>query len=151
MARKVWISFPLIRASETSDAAVVSFLKGGLKKELELEAAAFITKWMFDKDVPFSIDFDSATVDRNLVMAALPKRIQKALGVAIPVVVEAGQAVSVEATAEVVEAVEIDESEAVETADAEETTAVKRTAEVPVGAAERSGGDSGSNGPVEPL
>jgi len=38
---------------EVSDAAVVSFLKEGQKKELEVEIGAFITKWLMDKNVPF--------------------------------------------------------------------------------------------------
>jgi len=59
MAKKVWISIPLITVSEANDAAVVSFLKGGLKKELEVETAAFITKWLVDKDVLFGIDFET--------------------------------------------------------------------------------------------
>jgi hypothetical protein len=88
MAKKVWISIPLITVSEVNDPAVVGFLKGGLKKELEVETAAFLTKWMMDKSIPFGIDFDSTAVDRNLVMAALPKRLQKALGVTIPVVAD---------------------------------------------------------------
>jgi hypothetical protein len=36
--------------------------------------------------VPFLIDFDTLTVDLNVVMAALPKRLQKILGVTVPVV-----------------------------------------------------------------
>src|ERR1035441_1617366 len=78
--KKVWVSFPLITWRETSDASVVAFLKGGLKKVLEVETAAFVTKWLMDKDVPFSVDFDSSTLDRNLVMQTLPGPLQKSLG-----------------------------------------------------------------------
>ena len=78
--KKVWVSFPLITWRETSDASVVAFLKGGLKKELEVETAAFVTKWLMDKQIPFSVDFDSSTLDRNLVMQTLPRPLQKSLG-----------------------------------------------------------------------
>ena len=86
--KKVWISFPLITWRETSDASVVTFLKGGLKKELEVETAAFVTKWLMDKDVPFSLNFDSSGVDRALTIGLLPKRLQKILIPPVPVVDE---------------------------------------------------------------
>lgn len=80
MAKKYWVSLPLITAADVKDEAVVSFLKGGAKKELEVETAAFILKWLMDKNVPFGIDFESCTVDRAVVLDALPRRLQKALG-----------------------------------------------------------------------
>jgi hypothetical protein len=67
MAKKVWISIPLMTASEANDAAVVSFLKGGQKKELEVATARFITEWLSDKNIPFGIDFERSSLDRNLV------------------------------------------------------------------------------------
>src|ERR1035438_10821678 len=88
MAKKVWISFPLITTSDLKEESVVTFLKGGQKKDLEVEVAAFVTKWLMDKDVPFGIDFDSCGVDRALVTESLPKRLQKILGATVPVVVE---------------------------------------------------------------
>jgi hypothetical protein len=91
MAKKVWISLPLITSADTTDAAAVGFTKGGTKKDLEVEVAAFITKWLMDKDVPFGIDFESCGVDRALVIEALPKRLQKILGATVPVVAEPGE------------------------------------------------------------
>jgi hypothetical protein len=99
MSKRVWISFPLTTSSEVSDASVVSFLKGGQKKELEVEIATFTTKWLVDRSIPFSIDFDTSTVDRNVVMAALPKRLQKILGVTVPVVTGTAEVLHVEETA----------------------------------------------------
>ena len=115
MAKKVWISLPLITSCEAGDASVVSFLKGGTKKDLEVEVAAFITKWLMDRDVPFSIDFDSCGVDRTLVIESLPKRLQKILGATAAVVAEAGEAAPSEESAVDAEtgAVE-DEAEAAE-------------------------------------
>jgi hypothetical protein len=52
MAKKVRISIPLITASEANDVSVVRLLKGGLKKELEVETAAFLTKCMFRQGRP---------------------------------------------------------------------------------------------------
>src|ERR1035437_6705111 len=89
MAKKVWMSFPLTTSCDASDASVVAFLKGGQKKELEVEVAAFVTKWMMDRDVPFGIAFDSCGVDRAVVIESLPKRLQKILGASVPVVAEA--------------------------------------------------------------
>lgn len=90
MAKKVWLSFPLITASEANDAAVVSFLKGGLKKELEVETATFITKWMLGKSVPFVIAVESSSLERNLVVAPSPQEeLQTAPGVVpVPAVAE---------------------------------------------------------------
>jgi hypothetical protein len=90
MAKKVWISLPLLTTTDLADATVVGFLKGGQKKELEVETAAFVTKWLMDKSIPFGIDFESATVDRNLVLDALPKRLQKVLGYPAPAGPDAG-------------------------------------------------------------
>src|SRR5690348_1505831 len=103
MAKKVWISLPLTTSCDASDASVVAFLKGGPKKELEVETAAFVTKWLMDKDVPFGVDFDSCGVDRALVIEALPKRLQKVLGVAIPAVAETAEAPQLEDTPPVAE------------------------------------------------
>ena len=93
---KSWISLPLVTASDPKDESVVSFLKGGSKKDLEVEVAAFITKWLMDRDVPFGIDFDSCGVDRALVIESLPKRLQKILGGTVPVVVDPGEVASSE-------------------------------------------------------
>jgi hypothetical protein len=79
MSKKVWVSLPLITTTDLKDEAVVGFLKGGVKKELDTETAVFITKWLMDKSVPFSIDFDSAMVDQNAVLEALPRRLQRLL------------------------------------------------------------------------
>ena len=91
---KYWISLPLATASDPKDESVVSFLKGGTKKGLEVEVAAFITKWLMDRDIPFGIDFDSCGVDRALVIESLPKRLQKILGATASVVAEPGELVS---------------------------------------------------------
>jgi hypothetical protein len=88
---KCWISLPLVTASDPKDESVVSFLKGGTKKDLEVEVAAFITKWLMDKDVPFGIDFDSCAVDRALVIESLPKRLQKVLGITTAAPAEPGE------------------------------------------------------------
>src|ERR1051325_4949661 len=80
MPKKVWLSLPLITSTDPADSSVVGFTKGGQKKELEIEVAAFITKWLMDKNVPFSIDFESSAIDRDVVIEALPKRLQRALG-----------------------------------------------------------------------
>ena len=84
MAKKVWISLPLITTADATDATVVGFTKGGQKKELEFEVAVFITKWLMDKSVPFGIDFESSCVDREGVLAALPRRLQRILGFKAP-------------------------------------------------------------------
>jgi hypothetical protein len=86
---QITTSFPLSTSCDANDASVVTFLKGGLKKELEVETAAFLTKWLMDRDVPFGVDFDSSGVDRALVIESLPKRLQKALGATAPVIAEA--------------------------------------------------------------
>lgn len=149
MAKKVWISFPLTTSCDASDASVVSFLKGGLKKELEVEVAAFITKALMDKDVPFGIDFDSCGVDRALVIEALPKRLQKILGATVPVVSDpvvtepgevapAHEGVAVEQTAEVEQAAQVAEAGAVE-----------EVAEATEAAGELPGGDGVMAGPSE--
>jgi NCAIR mutase (PurE)-related protein len=125
MNKRVWISFPLTTSSEVSDASVVSFLKGGQKKELEVEIATFITKWLVDRSVGFGIDFDTSTVDRNVVMAALPKRLQKILCVTVPVaagtidVPKIEEAASVEGHEEV-EPLEVDEDAEVAEAETDE-------------------------------
>src|ERR1035438_6321446 len=104
MAKKVWISFPLITTSDLKEESVVSFLKGGTKKDLEVEVAAFVTKWLMDRDVPFGIDFESCGVDRAVVIESLPKRLQKILGASVPAAVETADLTQVVGeTAEVVE------------------------------------------------
>jgi hypothetical protein len=80
MSKKCWIALPLITTTDVKDETVVAFLKGGLKKELENETAAFIMKWLLDKSVPFEIDFDSAPVDRPVVLESLPRRLQRLVG-----------------------------------------------------------------------
>src|ERR1035438_8738431 len=84
MAKKVWISFPLVTTRDLKEESVVTFLKGGQKKDLEVETAAFVTKWLMDRDIPFGIDFDSCGVDRTIVIESLPKRLQKILGASVP-------------------------------------------------------------------
>jgi hypothetical protein len=79
MAKRVWVSLPLTTTSDLADATVVGFLKGG-KKTLEIETGAFITKWLVDKGVPFTIEFESSNLDRNLVTQTLPGPLQKSLG-----------------------------------------------------------------------
>ena len=136
MAKKVWISLPLITSCEAGDASVVSFLKGGTKKDLEVEVAAFITKWLMDRDVPFGIDFDSCGVDRALVIESLPKRLQKILGATAPVVAEPGEVAPSEEAGAVAQTAEGAEAEV---ADAEAAEAAE---ELP-------GGDAGKDGSSE--
>jgi len=144
MAKKVWISFPLTTSSEANDASVVSFLKGGQKKELEVEIAAFITKWLIDKSVPFAIDFASSTVDRNVVVEALPKRLQKLLVVAAPVAPENV------AVPEGEKAAVIEESGVTEPIPhVEEVGAVEQVAEVEEIVAEASGDEPRADDPSE--
>src|ERR1035441_2642777 len=157
MAKKVWISFPLITTSDLKEESVVTFLKGGQKKDLEVEVAAFVTKWLMDKDVPFGIDFDSCGVDRALVIESLPKRLQKILApiIAEPVVVP----VAVAAVLEVVQAAEIPpvadasavEAVAVleEAVQVQETGASEEVAEIEEIEAGVPGGDDGTDGPSE--
>ena len=103
MAKKVWISLPLTTSCDASDASVVAFLKEGQKKELEVETAAFLTKWLMDKSIPFKVDFDTSGVDRALVIESLPKRLQKALGYTAPLIAEGVSAPEVDQTAQVEE------------------------------------------------
>src|ERR1017187_5709615 len=130
MAKKVWISFPLITTSDLKEESVVTFLKGGQKKDLEVEVAAFVTKWLMDKDVPFGIAFDSCGVDRAIVIESLPKRLQKILGATAAVVAEPGEAAPSEDAAEVAEAGAVEQVAEVEEAEAAD-------------AAERLSGDDG--------
>lgn len=88
MAKKYWISLPLVAAGNATDEATIAFTKGGPKKELEIEVAALIMKWLIDRNIPFGIDFESATVDRTAALEALPRRLQKALGYKTPVASE---------------------------------------------------------------
>ena len=151
MAKKVWISFPLITTSDLKEESVVSFLKGGQKRDLEVEVAAFVTKWLMDKDVPFGIDFDSCGVDRTVVIESLPKRLQKILVASVPVVVETADVVPqvVAETTAVVEAPQGEQVAAIEqTVPGEDAGAAEEIAEA---AAEPSGGDGGENGPSELL
>ena len=96
MAKKVWISIPLVTASEANDAAVVSFLKGGQKRELEVETATFITKWMSDKSVPFHIDVERSSPER--IVAPAPQGAPD--GATVPVVAETDKVVEVGDVAE---------------------------------------------------
>ncbi len=153
MAKEVWISFPLITTTDLKDESVVTFLKGGLKKELEVETAAFLTKWLMDKDVPFGVDFDSSGVDRSLVIESLPKRLQKILApvIAEPVVVPVGEAVKQVEDAGSVEEVTVAEeaTDVEEAADVEQGGATEKVAEFPDVAAELPSGDADSDGPSE--
>ncbi len=151
MPKKVWISLPLITSSEAGDASIVSFLKGGVKKNLEVEVAAFITKSLMDKNVPFGIDFDSCGVDRALVIEALPKRLQKILGAAIPLVAEPGEVAPSEVAGQVEEADAIEHAAEVQkTAQVEQPGAAVEVAEVEEVAADLVGGDGGPDGSSEP-
>ena len=151
MAKKVWISFPLITTSDLKEESVATFLKGGQKKELEVEVAAFVTKWLMDRDVPFGIDFDSCGVDRTVVIESLPKRLQKILGATAPVVVETADVPQVVAeTTEVVEAGAAEQVAAVEEAvPGEDAEFVEEIAEAEELAAEVPGVDGGEDGPSE--
>jgi hypothetical protein len=150
MAKKVWISFPLITTSDLKEESVVTFLKGGQKKDLEVEVAAFVTKWLMDRDVPFGIDFDSCGVDRTVVIESLPKRLQKILGATVPAAVETANAPQVVAeTMEVVEAGAGEQVAAEETVPGEGAGAAEEIAEAAETAAEPSDGDRGENGSSE--
>jgi len=162
MAKKAWISFPLITSGDASDASVVTFLKGGLKKELEVETAAFVTKWLMDKDVPFGVDFDSCGVDRALVIEGLPKRLQKILGSTVPVVSETADTTQVETVPAVAEAggaaqvVEVKPAgvvepvaEVKEAGPAEQVAEVEQVAAVEETGAVRPGGEGGVTGSSE--
>jgi hypothetical protein len=146
MAKKVWISFPLITTSDLKEESVVTFLKGGQKKILEVEVAAFVTKWLMDRDVPFGIDFDSCGVDRAVVIESLPKRLQKILGATAPVIAETADVARVVAdSTEVVEAGTVEQVAAVEEeVPSEDARAGEDIAEV---APEPSGSDGAVGGP----
>src|ERR1035438_3390829 len=137
MAKKVWISFPLITTSDLKEESVVTFLKGGQKKDLEVEVAAFVTKWLMDRDVAFGIDFDSCGVDRAVVIESLPKRLQKILGATAAVIAETADVTQVVTeTMEVVEAGAGEQVAAEETVPGEGAGAVEEIAEAAEVAAE---------------
>jgi hypothetical protein len=130
MPKKIWISLPLVTTADLKDDAVVAFLKGGQKKDLEVEVAAFITKALMDKDVPFGIDFDSCGVDRALVIESLPKRLQKILGASAAGVAEPGEVAASEAAVEVPEVADVEQATDVEEAtQVEESGVVEEVAE----------------------
>jgi hypothetical protein len=149
MAKKVWISFPLITTSDLKDESVVTFLKGGQKKELEVEVAAFVTKWLMDRDVPFGIDFNGCGVDRTVVIESLPKRLQKILGASVPVVVETAEGAQVE------KSVAVEKGAAVEPAppeaEIEVAAGVEQVAEVEDAEAELAGEDDDTGASSEPC
>ena len=150
MAKKVWISFPLITTSDLKEESVVTFLKGGQKKELEVEVAAFVTKWLMDKDVPFGIDFDSCGVDRALVTESLPKRLQKILGATVPVVAERGEVAPSDEAENAVEAASGGQVAVVdETAQVDDTGALEQVPDVEELATELPGVDEITDGPSE--
>ena len=150
MAKKVWISFPLITTSDLKDDAVVTFLKGGQKKELEIEVAAFATKWLMDRDVPFGIDFDSCGVDRTVVVESLPKRLQKILGASVPVIAGTADAPQGEKAEAVVEAPQGEQVAAVEEAvPGEDAGALEQVPDVEELATELPGVDEITDGPSE--
>ena len=144
MAKKAWISLPLITSCDASDASVVTFLKGGLKKDLEVETAAFVQKWLMDRDIPFGVDFASASVDRALVIESLPKRLQKILGPTVPVSAEAGDVPTVGKAPQVVEAGAVEPVGAVEAAGP-----VEQVAEIEEVAAELPGENGDMDGSSE--
>jgi hypothetical protein len=80
MTKRVWIAIPLITTAEATREDLMAFLQNRTKREIDLETAAFIMKSLMDRNAPFTIDFESATIDRNVVLEALPKRLQRALG-----------------------------------------------------------------------
>jgi hypothetical protein len=152
MAKKVWISFPLITTSDLKEESVVTFLKGGQKKELEVEVAAFVTKWLMDRDVPFGIDFDSCGVDRAIVIESLPKRLQKILGATTaPAIAETADVPQVVAeTTQIAEAGAAEQVPAVEEAmPGEDARAVEEVAEAEELAAEPHAEDRGIDGSSE--
>lgn len=151
MAKKVWISFPLITTIDPKEESVVTFLKGGQKRELEVEVAAFVTKWLMDRDVPFGIDFDSCGVDRTVVIESLPKRLQKILGATAPVIAEnAGILQVVADSTEVVETGPAEQVAAVEEAvPGEEAGRTEKTADAADATVELSGVDGGEDGSSE--
>ena len=162
MAKKAWISLPLITSCDASDASVVTFLKGGLKKDLEVETAAFVQKWLMDRDIPFGVDFASASVDRALVIESLPKRLQKILGATVPVASDAIDVPQVEEAAQVVEAgatepvtveeeaAQVDEAAEVEpVAEVHEAGAAELIAEVADVGADLPAGDGGADKSLE--
>jgi hypothetical protein len=161
MAKKAWISLPLITSCDASDASVVTFLKGGLKKDLEVETAAFVQKWLMDRDIPFGVDFASASVDRALVIESLPKRLQKILGATVPVASDAIDVPQVEEAAQVVEAgatepvtvkeeaAQVDEAADEAVAEVHEAGAAELIAEVADVGADLPAGDGGADKSLE--
>ena len=161
MAKKAWISLPLTTTCDASDASVVTFLKGGLKKDLEVETAAFVQKWLMDRDIPFGVDFASASVDRALVIESLPKRLQKILGATVPVASDAIDVPQVEEAAQVVEAgatepvtvkeeaAQVDEAADEAVAEVHEAGAAELIAEVADVGADLPAGDGGADKSLE--
>ena len=149
MAKKVWISFPMTAARDASDASVVTFLKGGQKKDLEIEVAAFVTKWLMDRDVPFGIDFDSCGVDRAAVIELLPKRLQKILGASVPVVVETAEGAQVEKSVAVEKGAAVEPAPPV--AEIEVAAGIEQVAEVDDAEAELAGEDDDTGASSEPC
>jgi hypothetical protein len=140
----------LITTSDLKDESVVAFLKGGQKKELEVEAATFVTKWLMDRDVPFGIDFDSCGVDRAIVIESLPKRLQKILGATAAVVAESADVAPNDEAEKTVESASGEQVAAVEeTAQVDEGRAVEQAGEGEVLAAERPDGDGDMDGSSE--
>jgi hypothetical protein len=149
MAKRVWIAFPLTAGCDASDASVVTFLKGGQKKDLEVEVAAFVTKWLLDKDVPFGIAFDSCGIDRAAVIESLPKRLQKILGATAPVIAETAVADPGE-IASIAEAAPVEQVAVVAAAaSVEDTGAVETVQAADAVAPEPSGSDGAVCGPSE--
>jgi hypothetical protein len=150
MAKKVWVSFPLTTSCDARDASVVTFLKGGQKKELEVETATFITKWLMDKDVPFGMDFDSAGVDRALVIESLPKRLQKILSATVPAVADPGEGMPSEQSGAAEQTAEVERAAAIEeAAHVEEPGAVVEAAKIEEVGAELPGRDTSTDGSSE--
>jgi hypothetical protein len=150
MAKKVWMSLPLVTTADLKEESVVTFLKGGQKKELEVEVAAFVTKWLMDKDVPFGIDFDSCGIDRAVVIESLPKRLQKILGASIPVAVETtGADAAVSAPGEVAPSAEAAPVEQAAAASVEDAGGVETVPAADEVAAEPSGSDGAVDGASE--
>lgn len=76
--KKVWISIPIV-TNEPTNTAAVDFLENG-RKDLEVKTAAFIAQYLFDNCTKFSVDFESTKIQKESVLASIPRRIQRLIG-----------------------------------------------------------------------
>ena len=79
-SKKIWISVP-VSTPDVNDPKALAFLADGMRKQLEVETAAFVEKFLLDHSVPFSVDFDHAKVEKEAVLSSLPRRLRRELGV----------------------------------------------------------------------